>query len=111
MQHKLEVNKRKIKQSTSKWNIVYGHHTWRSVGGHGNADSDLEKFFNSIFNTGKIDLYMCGHDHSKQFIYKKLPKNKSMYLLVCGTGGKNTDYVYNPTNLKENDSELLYFSD
>lgn len=107
----LKFIKRKIKESTSKWNIVYGHHTWRSVGGHGNADSDLEKFFKSIFNTGKIDLYMCGHDHSKQFIYKKLPKNNFMYLLVCGTGGKNTDNVYDKNNLKKNDSELLYFSD
>ena len=34
-----------------------------------------------------------------------------MYLLVCGTGGKNTDYVHNTSNLKENDSELLHFSD
>tara|TARA_Y100001980_G_C14552646_1_gene337055 strand:- start:498 stop:1352 length:855 start_codon:yes stop_codon:yes gene_type:complete len=107
----LKFIKRKIKESKSKWNIVYGHHTWRSVGGHGNADPDLEKFFKSIFNTGKIDLYMCGHDHSKQFIYKKLPKNKSMYLLVCGTGGKDTDYIYNPNNLKKNDSKLLHFSD
>ena len=106
----LKFIKKKINESTSKWNIVYGHHTWRSVGGHGNADPDLEKFFKSIFNTGKIDLYMCGHDHSKQFIYKRLPKNNFMYLLVCGTSGKNTDNTYNKNNLKENDSELLHFS-
>jgi len=107
----LKFIKKRINESTSKWNIVYGHHTWRSVGGHGNADTKLEKFFNSIFNSGKINLYMCGHDHSKQFIYKNLPKNNHMYMLVCGTGGKNTDDMYNPNNLKKNDSKLLHFSD
>tara|TARA_B100001094_G_C18184392_1_gene802852 strand:+ start:2693 stop:3550 length:858 start_codon:yes stop_codon:yes gene_type:complete len=107
----LRYIKKKIRESKSKWNIVYGHHTWRSVGGHGNAEPILENFFKSIFNTGKIDLYMCGHDHSKQFILKKLPKNNSMHLMVCGTGGKNTDYFYNPDNLNENDSKLLHFSD
>ena len=107
----LKFIKTKINESTAKWNIVYGHHTWRSVGGHGNADSELESFFKSIFNSGKIDLYMCGHDHSKQFILKKLPKNNNMYMLVCGTGGKNTDYDFNPNNLDKKDAKLLHFSD
>ncbi len=111
IKRQLNFIKKKIRESKSKWNIVYGHHTWRSVGGHGNADKDLEKFFNSIFNSGKIDLYMCGHDHSKQFILKKLPKNNTMHIMVCGTGGKNTDYVFEPSNLDENDSKLLHFSD
>ena len=32
------------------------------------TDEELEKFLKSIFKTGKIDLYMCGHDHNKQLI-------------------------------------------
>ena len=103
------INK-KIKESTSKWNIVYGHHTWRSVGGHGNADSELEYFFNSIFKSGKIDLYMCGHDHSNQFIEKYLPKNKKMYLIVSGTGGQHPDIYFDEKNINENDSKLKHFS-
>lgn len=109
---KKQINfiKKKIKESTSKWNIVYGHHTWRSVGGHGNADSKLENFFNSIFKSGKIDLYMCGHDHSNQFIEKTLSKNNKMYLIVSGTGGKNLDIYFNENNMIENDSKLKHFS-
>lgn len=109
---KKQINfmKKKIKESTSKWNIVYGHHTWRSVGGHGNADSELENFFNSIFKSGKIDLYMCGHDHSNQLIEKILPKNKKMYLIVSGTGGKNLDIFFNKNNMIKNDSKLEHFS-
>ena len=31
----------KIKRSKCPWKIVYGHHTLRSVGGHGNAEPEL----------------------------------------------------------------------
>lgn len=108
----LKFMKNKIKNSKSKWNIVYGHHTWRSVGGHGNADGNkkLEKFFYDLFKSGKIDLYMCGHDHSKQLIKKNLPNNKEMHLMVCGTGGMTPDIYYDPSNIKEGDSKLIYFS-
>ena len=106
----LKYIKDEIKKSKSKWNILYGHHTYRSVGGHGNADDDLETFLNSIFRMDKIDLYMCGHDHSKQLIIEKLPKNKYVHLLVCGTGGYGIDDYYNEDNLDENKSELLFYS-
>ena len=31
----------KINQSNADWKIVYGHHPWRSIAGHGNADQEL----------------------------------------------------------------------
>ena len=106
----LKYIKEKINESTSKWNIIYGHHPYRSVGGHGNADEELNKFLKSIFKTGKIDLYMCGHDHNKQLIITKLPDNKYIHLLVCGTGGQDLDDYIDENNLDKKKSKLLWFS-
>ena len=37
--------KEKIKSSNKKWKIVVGHHTWRSIAGHGNAEfPELESY-------------------------------------------------------------------
>ena len=64
----------KISESKADWKILYGHHTYRSTAGHGNAEKDLEDFLNEIFNLGEIDIYMCGHDHTKQYIQKHFYK-------------------------------------
>ena len=37
-----------INKSNKKWKIVCGHHTWRSVGGHGNAENKHEQFMNNL---------------------------------------------------------------
>ena len=66
-----------INNSKAKWKILYGHHPWRSLGGHGHAwmeNKDLEEYFKELVikTTGKgkstFDLYMCGHDHNKQYL-------------------------------------------
>ena len=33
-----------IKKSKAGWKILYGHHPWRSVYGHGHADEELETY-------------------------------------------------------------------
>jgi len=104
---------KKIKQSNSKWNIVCGHHTWRSVGGHGNAERRFEVFMNDLLKHGaRINLYLCGHDHCKNIILKKNPyKKQKIPLLVIGTGGKfYPKHLVNYNNMKEGDSELLFHS-
>ena len=85
----------KIRKSNADWNVLYGHHTYRSVSGHGNAEPLLEDFLNKLFSLNKINIYMCGHDHTKQHIIKD-----NLHLLVSGAGGKPYDYV---TNLKNMD--------
>ena len=104
--------KKAIKKSKGRWKILYGHHTYRSVAGHGNADPLLENFLNALFSFGKIDIYMCGHDHTKQYIQKQLKllnnKNKILHIIVCGTGGKPYDYVTNLKNM--NDCNLIFSS-
>ena len=104
----------KIKKSRKKWKIICGHHPWRSVGGHGNAENRFEQFMNDLCRMKGItfDLYMCGHDHCKNIILKKHPANQStITLLVIGTGGKKY-HSGDPQlhNMKEGDSELLFHS-
>ena len=104
---------KKIKQSKSKWNIVCGHHTWRCVGGHGNAERRHEVFMNDLLKAGaRINLYMCGHDHCKNIILKQNPyKKQKIPLLVIGTGGKfYPKHLVNYNNMKEGESELLFHS-
>ena len=93
-----------INNSKAKWKILYGHHPWRSLGGHGHAwkeNKDLEDYFKELIRktSGKgqltIDLYMCGHDHNKQYLEIGLSLNKKKFkipLVVCGTGGKIERY-------------------
>ena len=99
----------KMKQSDADWKVVYGHHTWRSIAGHGNADVRLEKFLNELYYANPFDLYMCGHDHNKQIIEMKMNKEKQLPLIVCGTSGKVYDDVNNFNNL-DSKSKLKYYS-
>ena len=92
--------------SKADWKILYGHHTYRSTAGHGNAEPEFEEFLNEIFNLGEIDIYMCGHDHTKQYIQKK-HNGKLLHLIVCGTGGKDYNYEIYLENMTDCD---LYFS-
>ena len=92
----LEYFLNKIKKSNDDWNILYGHHTYRSVSGHGNAEPLLEDFLNKLFSLNKINIYMCGHDHTKQHIIKD-----NLHLLVSGAGGKPYDYVTNLKNMSD----------
>jgi len=117
IQDQLYFISHKIKSSNSRWKILCGHHPWRSVGGHGNANLKMDKFFNDLIKTKgvKIHLYMCGHDHCKNLILKKHPKNKSKIpLVVIGTGGKKYHGGDNGRpqlhNMNPNDSELLFHS-
>ncbi len=98
----------KINNSKANWKIVYGHHTWRSVAGHGNADDELEDFLTELFQKSPFDIYMCGHDHNKQIIRMDIDK-KDLFLIVCGTGGKVYDDHIDITSLNSQ-SELEFLS-
>lgn len=97
-----------IQSSKKKWKILCGHHTWRSVGGHGNAEKKHEKFMVKLLNKVSFDLYVCGHDHCKSLIEvgsEKIPT------LVIGTGGKSYDEThFYPKNMDAGNSILQYFS-
>jgi len=97
-----------LNSSKKRWKVLCGHHTWRSVGGHGNAETQHEKFMNQLINKTSFDLYVCGHDHCKSLIEvgsKKIPT------LVIGTGGKSYDEShFYPVNMDKDKSILQYFS-
>jgi len=94
-----------IQSSMADWKIVIGHHTWRSVAGHGNAEPELETFLTTLFTKAPFDVYMCGHDHTKQLIQTKINK-KDITMIVCGTGGK----PYNYGNNYQNTPDLIFSS-
>ena len=79
-----------INNSKQKWKILCGHHTWHSVGGHGNADKKLDNFLKTLVTTCRypIDMYVCGHDHCKSVINLQLPP-RQLCVIVSGGGGAN----------------------
>ena len=99
----LHIMKKKLDKSKSKWKIVCGHHTWRSIAEHGNADDILEYFLTSLFKDTQPHFYMCGHDHCKSLFTKK-----GINLLIAGTGGEFYRGGIYLKNIK--DSKLHYFS-
>ena len=104
IQHQLHIMKDKLDKSTKKWKVVVGHHTWRSIAGHGNAEPRFETFLKDLFKDTTPNLYMCGHDHCKTLIVKD-----GITLVVCGTGGEVYDEA--SVNLSMvNDCSLEYFS-
>ncbi len=83
--------------SSAPWKIAYGHHPYRSNGNHGNAGSydgtagvvpwsgDGVKSFLDANICGKVDLYLSGHDHSRQWLTDTC--GGSTELAVSGAGG------------------------
>ena len=100
----------KIKASKKKWKIVVGHHTWRSIAEHGNAEfPELEKFLTELSKKTDMDAYICGHDHCKSLVLKKV-NNREIPLIVCGTGGESYNYTLSPGNMSIDNSKLYFFS-
>jgi tartrate-resistant acid phosphatase type 5 len=89
-----------VAQLASTWKIAVGHHPYLSNGTHGNAGSytDLTGILfpqqlgiemKSFFEThvcGTVDLYISGHDHSRQWLRSPC----GMELIVAGTGAEGT---------------------
>jgi hypothetical protein len=121
----------KIKKSKKRHKFLCGHHTWRSTGGHGNAELLFEKFMRKVVKGTNIKGYFCGHDHCKNHIIIPFPnyrntkrkksrkktihkqKSKIIHVYVVGTGGKSMDESYmdkqqirHPDKLMHHDAEL-----
>jgi len=76
------------RESRNPWKILCGHHTWRSTGGHGNAEENLEDFLQELYRTCPFDMYVCGHDHCKNHSEVTLPNGHRTHAIVIGTGGQ-----------------------
>lgn len=86
--------------STGTWKIAFGHHPYLSNGAHGNAGNydglwwvpiaggQGVKSFLDANVCGKVDLYISGHDHSRQWLTGTC---KGTELAVSGAGASTTD--------------------
>lgn len=88
-------------QSDKPWRIAIGHHPYLSNGTHGNAGSydnvpyipiangeNVKTFFDD-YMCSQVDLYLSGHDHSRQII--EGPAECPVTFVVSGAGAKTTD--------------------
>ena len=108
IQKQLSDTIKSIKNSKKRWKILCGHHTWRSVGGHGNAEPRHEEFMDNLLDQVDIDIYICGHDHCKSLIYVG---KYNIPTLVIGTGGKSYDEnLVFLEKTKYDNSQLDFFS-
>ncbi|WP_455204355.1 metallophosphoesterase [Kaarinaea lacus] len=107
-----------INNSNSDWNIVFGHHPYKSNGNHGNAgkyegisgipvlSGDGVKSFAEDIWCGKVDLYISGHDHSRQWLDVHCNGTE---LVISGAGAKTTDLPgNNPRLFQANTTGYLY---
>lgn len=89
-----------IGASTSTWKIAFGHHPYYSNGPHGDAGryegvpyvpvvsgGAVKDFMDDVI-CGKVDVYICGHDHSRQWIKDKC---KGTELIISGGGASTTE--------------------
>ena len=109
-----------LTQSTASWKIAFGHHPYKSNGPHGNAGSYEGLPFIPLINgsgvksllettvCGKADVYICGHDHSRQWL---LDTCAGTELIVSGAGASTTDLNSNNANYWQSDQiGFLYVS-
>ena len=104
--------------SMATWKIAFGHHPVLSNGPHGNAGNydglwwvpiaggqGVKEFFDSSV-CGKVDLYLSGHDHSRQWLTNGC---KGTELLVSGAGASGTDLPgRNATRFQSKELGFLY---
>ena len=88
-----------LASSAAPWRIGYGHHPLLSNGRHGDAgDYDGAGLVPFVNGTGvrdflqdelcgRVDLYLSGHDHNRQWL---VPDCEGTQLMVLGAGAKTT---------------------
>lgn len=100
------------------WKLAFGHHPYLSNGPHGNAGryegipfipvasgGTVKDFMDSTV-CGNVDVYICGHDHSRQWI---TPTCKGTELIVSGGGASTTELKgSNPTYYQSATTGFLY---
>ncbi len=77
-----------------KWKIVFGHHPLYTGGKRMKANEtiELQHLLKPILEKYKVDAYICGHEHSMQYIK---PDGKTHYF-VSGAGSETTPVIIHP---------------
>jgi tartrate-resistant acid phosphatase type 5 len=99
-----------IAASNAPWKIAIGHHPYLSNGAHGNAGNyEGWSFPSQVAGThvknvmdaslcGKVDLYLAGHDHNRQWPEGTCGAAKKTHFIVSGAGSKTTSFKYHDGN-------------
>ncbi|MBK6694726.1 MAG: metallophosphoesterase [Myxococcales bacterium] len=111
-----------MKASTATWKIAMGHHPYLSNGTHGNAGcydppgglcilpapfngGGVKNFLEDAV-CGRVDFYLSGHDHSRQWLTDKCNGTE---LIVSGGGATTTAInTKNPTQFQKEATGFLY---
>jgi tartrate-resistant acid phosphatase type 5 len=96
-----------IAASNAPWKIAIAHHPYYSNGAHGNAGNyeGLPPLLSEVSGTvvkevmdeslcGKVDLYLSGHDHNRQWPQGTCGGGLTTHFIVSGAGSKNTDFEH-----------------
>lgn len=119
-----EIDKQKmalsgwLAASAATWKIAFAHHPYKSNGKHGNAGTyegipgipivsgKTVKDFVDQNVCGKVDLYISGHDHSRQWLTDTCMGTE---LVVSGAGASTTELPgRNPSRWQANTLGFLY---
>jgi tartrate-resistant acid phosphatase type 5 len=82
-ERQLEWLARGLAASAADWQVVIGHHTIVSGGMHGDSVA-LQARLAPLLRDGRVDLYLCGHDHDLQ----ALQLADGPLVIVCGSGSR-----------------------
>jgi tartrate-resistant acid phosphatase type 5 len=75
--------------SDATWKFVFGHHPYRSNGGHGNAPEAYQAALRDTV-CGEADAFFAGHDHILQWL-EQVDDCPGTELLISGGGGQTPD--------------------
>ncbi len=108
----------RVPASTAAWTVAFGHHPYLSNGHHGNAghydgqdnngigDGEYVKEVMDQALCGKVDVYLCGHDHSRQWHENTCNGTE---LIVSGAGATTTGLDdTNPVRFQEDTLGFLW---
>jgi hypothetical protein len=90
----LEWLDREIGRSTARWKVVYGHHPIYSYGAH-EDEVAVRDVLLPLFR-GRVNVYMCGHDHDLQHI---APEDGVHFVLAGGGGAATRPVASGPKSL------------
>lgn len=95
-----------LNSSKTDWNIVYGHHPYRSTGQHGDSYGELKALYDNVIATGKVHFILSGHDHDQQLFSVE---EGTPTLIVSGTGSETREVpqIFRLTGDLEFHSETL----
>lgn len=113
----------RLANAGTPWIIAYGHHPYLSNGQHGNAGNyegvgridptglisgrQVKSFFEDEL-CNNIDVYLAGHDHTRQWLQPAC----GVELIVSGAGAKTTELQRrdgNPVNFEDDTTEGFFW--